>query len=129
MHFFGGVSGGSGCGMSLTWNTDLVAPNFISADLTKDSAWHSLDLSAIVPATCVAVFMRIHAQATSAGRIIYVSKSGFSNFYNTLFLRTQVAATPISQYGIVPVVSQAINYYVQNVSWTIVEFTICGWFT
>ena len=129
MHFSGGVSSGSGGGTALTWNTDLVAPNFISANLTKDSAWHSLDLSAIVPDTCVAVFMRIHAQASSAGRSVYVSKSGFTNFYNTLFLRTQVANTPISQYGIVPVVSQAINYYVQNVAWTLVEFTICGWFT
>jgi hypothetical protein len=79
-------------GMQYVDRGDAAAYDFNEATLTQDSAWHTLSLSAIVPANAKVVVLRIGASHASAGRYFRVAKVGNTTGFNNANVSTQVAS-------------------------------------
>lgn len=97
-------------------------------DFTKDSAWHELDLSAIVPEHAHGILFTVVTSLNVTNRTITFRRDGNVNVRNTSSLRIQVAnirlhadlTCPISE-------DRKIEYQIIAAAWTILNFTVKGW--
>lgn len=107
---------------------DPAAVDFTAGDFTIDSAWHVLDLSAIVPANTSAVLMRCRVKCNSANRWIYFRPVWNINFVNRSQCQV-VSANDDYYYDIVvPTLGIAALHYLSNIAdFPVIELTVKGW--
>ena len=110
-------------------NSDAVAYDKVVGDFVKDSAWHDLDLSAIVPAGAIAVLVQWGMRNSDAGVIIQLRRNGSANAIETAFA-SSIVANIYSPYQLrVPCDSnRIIEYYITNTgTWVYLSMIILGW--
>lgn len=107
---------------------DPAFPDFSLVQLITDGAWHDLDLSGIVPVgTKFVDISTIMQQALPDATLIYRAK-GNTNQQNSLRQQTQASGILISIRGFVLVdTNRVIEYWASNVTWSVMNTTICGW--
>jgi len=115
--------------LSFTDRGDPTAADLTQATLTKDSAWHDWDLSAIVPAGATAVLIRVLAVNTAAIGTLMFRKNGNANAINVARVDTQTTSGFVTADIVVPCDSgRMIEYYVGNVgTWAAISLTVAGW--
>lgn len=103
--------------------------DFYTGDFERDAQLHDLDLSGIVPIGVKAIHFSVLITNTSANRWIWFREKGNVNAHNRAFARTQAANTEFSLNDILTVsTDRKIEYCVQGVSMTKIEFLVRGWF-
>lgn len=98
---------------------DPAAPDFGNGDFTKDSNWHELDLSAIVPAA--GANKLVYITATVTGDTIEFRKPGNSNAVNTLYINA------VESGWVQMDADRKIEYKVVPAAGTIAGFAVRGW--
>lgn len=105
-----------------------VGSDFTQATLTHDSAYHELDLSAIVPKGAVAVNLYIFAKDGLTNKNVYVGYNGANNVTSGVRAITNVANTYITANGIVGLDSdRKVEYYIDT-GVDSSNITVLGWF-
>ncbi len=109
---------------------DATAADFSVGSFTRDNAIHQLDLSAIVPAGAVAVFLRVIIQDTAAAKYIMFFPNGETHEYSIDYLNTQVANVPIGMtMGPIALDANRKISYQSNISnGQTLDVTVKGWF-
>ncbi|MFA5763644.1 MAG: hypothetical protein WC915_02440 [archaeon] len=103
--------------------------DFTTTDFIADSAWHDLDLSAIVPAGAKAVSIKLYVDKTVANRVVSLRKKGNTNTIAGITINTQSASFGIYGNGIVGCDSdQVVEYYAQSGAWPTFNLVVTGWF-
>jgi len=107
---------------------DPAAYDFTSTAFTKDSAWHELDLSGIIPTNVKAVAVSIVVSNTTAGKLFRLRTNGNANTMNNAIINTQVA---LLFYGsdliVAPDANRKIEYFATSAGWLTINFTVKGW--
>ena len=62
---------------------DPSSEDYVATNLTKDGAWHDLDLSSIVPAGTKLILLRVGVVHSTGGQRVRFRKNGISNDMNT----------------------------------------------
>lgn len=123
-----GSNGGSGG--TFVYRGNSGGEDFDAADLTADAAFHTLDLSAIVPAGAKAVLLGVLLDPASTSNAVLSFLHGDST--DTVSDIRIVARSGASDGGaiIVPLNdSREIQYSASNVSYDLIRITIHGWWT
>ena len=96
--------------------------------LTKDSTWHTLDISSIVPKDAVLVMLLVRLYSTSSGQMVQFRHPDYSATLmgNVVVAELQVAGSYIYINVLVPASNGNIEYRA-NSSLTTAEITINGW--
>lgn len=108
---------------------DPSANDFTQATLTADDAWHDLDLSGIVPAGAVAVYLKFVIIASSVNRYVLLRKKGNVNEYAAPTVRS-VFANGINDASLIVALdtNQFCQYKLSNIVWTVIAVSVLGWF-
>jgi len=102
--------------------------DFTLSDLTTDSAWHSLDLSGVVPTGTKIIPIRTLIAATIVGAVGYFTEDETLGHLNMFATVTQVANAFISQEGyIVCDENRKIRYIITDTTWHLFNILIRGW--
>ena len=115
-------------GLSYVNRAEQFAYDADQGTMTADNAWHTLSLSAIVPANAKLVVVRMRAANASASRTFRMSKVGFTNSYSIASLTTNVANIAVEQTAIIDCTGQQIQYWLTTGSWSAVGVVVLGWF-
>jgi len=110
-------------------NSDAAAYDFTLANFTIDTAWHDLDLSAIVPAGAIAVLVQWGMRNSDADAPTALRRNGMVNVIEIVHGRS-IAANIYSPYSmIVPCdANRVIEYRITNVgTWGYLSMIILGW--
>ena len=107
---------------------DPAARDKTQADLTlNDSAWHDLDLSAIVPAGAKSILLYVSVADASVNRLLKFRKNGNSNEYTTFNVATVLANDwNYAQGWVFCDVNRVIEYKADSTI-SDVAITIMGW--
>lgn len=108
---------------------DPAAFDFQVGDLTKDGAWHDLDLSGILPAGARAVHLRISIISVATGQVVKFRENGNANEIN--IARAKVVSNSFSmEYDIIVALDPAgvIEYWATNAAWAQIDICVAGWF-
>jgi len=107
---------------------DTAAADYTKDTLTTDEAWHTLDLSAIVPKGTTAVAIRLFIRTGANNRYVTFKRNGQANNINSSYVLTQASNVSYGCDIIVPVDSdRKVEYKIENVVWTTCNVTIKGW--
>jgi hypothetical protein len=107
---------------------DPAAADFASAALTKDGAWHNLDLSAIVPLHAKAVNFTIWFNVVQTAKNSYFRINGQTNAYNISQIISQVASIPkTADLQIAVDDTRIIQYKIEAATWIFYYITVKGW--
>lgn len=108
---------------------DPTGYDYTQLTLTIDGAWHTLDLSALVPEGATAIILRVQAVNTGAIASIYFRKNGNSNAYNVSRVETQTLTTTALADAIVFCdTARRIQYLIANVgTWASITIVVAGW--
>ena len=107
---------------------DPAAADFTTGTLTADGAWHTLDISAIVPVNAKLVVLRMRAANSAASRTMRVSKVGNVNAFACASMTTNVANIAVEQTTIIDCSGQHIQYWLTSATWADLGLTVLGWF-
>lgn len=109
---------------------DPTSADFAKEDLPVRNAWHDLDLSSIVPKTARAVLLYVTIKIGAANRVIRFRKNGNAQGIVISGVRTQVADVYNTNDMIVACDTDGIiEYWIEDVAWTIISVTVKGWWT
>lgn len=115
MHLFGGTSGGTG-GMTYISLGLVAAYHWTVGDFTKDSLWHTLDISAHIPTTAKFVVFHARVRHTGANQQFVVCPYNENTTINALSLWSPAANAYIDGYS--PPIEvdsdRRVNYYVKS---------------
>lgn len=115
-------------GMKYIDRGDPVDYDFTVGDFTKDEAWHTLDLSSIIPAGSRLVHFYCGIANSYAERTIHIMKNGNSNSRNIVRCRSQVAAKAIAfDCWVLCDDNGLIQYMTTSGGWTAINFAVRGW--
>lgn len=107
---------------------DYQTYDFKTTDFTQDTAWHELDLSAIVPAGASAVKFHLKTRNTTVATFMRFRKHGHTGDEYRCTNRTQVSNIAFGFYLVVGVDSdRKIDYYVKTPNFTAIHITVQGW--
>ena len=107
---------------------DPAAADWTQLTLSQDGAWHTLDLSAIVPAGAKAVLFAASISSPLPSRILQLRRHGNANTLAVSKIETQVAGVTRSRDLICPVDSdRKADYYVSSPVWIAISLTVKGW--
>lgn len=115
-------------GLKYVARGDPSAYDFSQSTLTQDSAWHSMDLSAIIPANAKLVHLALGAAHATPGRYFKVRKPGLSNDFAVANVATQATNIVNTLDAIVPCVSQAVEYFATSGTFVSLRVVVLGWF-
>lgn len=122
--FFIGKQGGH----TLVDRGDPISYDYSKNNLTKNSNWHTLDLSGVVPAGAIGVLLFIEYEVNTAGMAIYFRKTGNTQFSNVLKSNVLVANQKACFSGIVFCDgSRNIDYWISTSTWSSLNIIIRGW--
>lgn len=108
---------------------DPAAVDWTQADLTMDSTWRDLDLSAIVPAGAKLVLLRVNVFDAAASLEMIFRKNGNSNARNVGRIRMPAAGkTEVVDIDVACDVNRVIEYN-SDPGFDSVSITVGGWWT
>lgn len=118
-----------GGGIAFVDRGDIAAYDFVSANFTKDTQWHDLDLSAIVGAKAVWVLIHVAMTHSTTNEEIRLKTKGNSNDYNMAH-RKNKEANYAYYHGLWVQTDAAgkIEYKITAGTYSVLNFTIRGWF-
>lgn len=106
----------------------LNVADFNIADLTQGSVWTELDLSGIIPTNASAVLLHVRGTNTAIEEIIRFRPHWQTAHKYRCQLRTAVANVGGNANPVVAVDSERkIEYYMSGINWSLVWFTVHGW--
>jgi len=109
---------------------DPAAHDFTKADLLTDGAWHTLDLSAIVPKSAQAVLWRGQVLGAGADWMVLFRKYGNTNDINVCCLETLRANVTRCRLCVGAIDhNQKIQYKIDDENWGTINLTVRGWWT
>lgn len=115
-------------GLSYVARADVATYDFDTSNLTQDGAWHTLNLSAIVPAGAKAVVLRLGAAHSSAGRYFRVAPLGYTQSPSGANVATQVANVINEQTTIMPMnAARTLSYWATSGTWAAIRVCVLGW--
>ena len=106
----------------------LDVDDFSVGDFIKDSSWHELDLSNIVPAGVTALHIAIGLVSTTAGAQMVIKNADYDGNLNSL--HTNSILSPICSWadGLVTCnANRKVKYYLTTGNYTTIHFTVRGW--
>jgi hypothetical protein len=115
-------------GLKYINRAEQTAYDFDQTGLTADNNWHTLSLSAIVPARAKLAVIRMRASNSSTSRTFRLSKVGFTNSFSVASLTTPVANIAVEQTTILDCTGQQIQYWLTSGTWAVVGIIVLGWF-
>lgn len=115
-------------GLTFVDRGDTDGWDFDKNDFTCNTAWHALDLSAIVPANAEIVKIIIEAQRADAGRLISFRTNGNVNAFNISWLYLSVASQYFAQtVSIYMGSSNIIDYKASSGTYVTFNMVVSGW--
>lgn len=115
-------------GLKYVARSDVNAYDASQATLTLDGAFHTLDLSSIIPATAKLVNLRIRAANAATGKHFIIVPHGQVNSYVKMDASIIVVNLAHEQTGIVPCTGQVVDYKADAVAWVAIGVVVLGWF-
>jgi hypothetical protein len=115
-------------GLKYVHRTDQAAYDYDATSLTQDSAWHTLNIAAIVPANAKLVLLRIGASHASAGRYFRVARVGDTQTFSCVNVATQVANIINEQTAPIVCTGQQIAYWATSGTFVALRLLVLGWF-
>lgn len=115
----------------IKWNDrgDLATSDYETAALTKDSAWHDMDISTIVGVGQKLVLIRCTANETAGGKKGQFRTKGNTHDYNVSRCVTSVAnKTNDKECWIYTDANGVIQYYFDIATWNSILLSVRGWF-
>lgn len=107
---------------------DPAAPDFVKTDFIRDNAWHTLDLSAIVPEGAVLVLFCVRAHSPYIEQGIRLRKHGNTNDVARSMLRTQLAHVSMHfDWSTACSPDRKIDYRISVDPWGLIYLTVKGW--
>lgn len=107
---------------------DPAAVDFATGDLTKDGAWHDLDLSGVIPSDAKLVLLRVIMANTIPMQQVMFREKGNSNTANITNVISNVAVTLLgNDFSVVPDSSGVIEYLTSPSTFTTLDITVAGW--
>lgn len=108
---------------------DPASADFVTGGLTKDGAYHDMDLSALIPAGAVFAILSVLVQCDTANKAVIFRKKGNSNAVNISEITTPVINVLIAADLIVPVSADRVIQYnaSSGVTWTTLSVTVKGY--
>jgi len=108
---------------------NVASADFIKTDLTTDGAWHSLDLSSIIPVGAKLVMLRTNIIALATIGVMKIRTNGNANAFNIDVSGMETDGFPKwDTLWVVPDASGIIEYWCTNVSYITITVTVGGWF-
>jgi len=106
----------------------LSVPDYTEATLTRDGAYHDLDLSAIVPTGAVAVLLEIKLRDNAISGYMYVRKNGLTGANDSITLTVQITNETTYYPAIIVACdpNRVIEYFVSS-GLDSVKLTVRGW--
>lgn len=109
---------------------DPATYDYDKTDLTIDGAWHTLDLSSIVPAGAAGVLLKTRLQSANPGDTIMYRKNGNANEINACGCEALRANVIRTRMGFSAIDSNRImEYKADNIAWTLLDIAVRGWWT
>lgn len=107
---------------------DPAAYDYDKDDLTKDGAWHDMDLSSIIPVGAKAVFIIGHLQGAGVDWHIKFRKKGNVNEIAHGGMETLRAGVERHRSSVIALdADRVIQYNVDNQAWTTLDLAVKGW--
>lgn len=109
---------------------DPAVYDFAKEDLTKDGAWHDLDLSNIVPAGAKAVLLVGHVEGNGSDWTIRFRKNGNTNEINhggMETLRPNVERCRMMDVAVDT--NRVVEYNADNQAWATLDLAVRAWWT
>ncbi len=109
---------------------DPASFDFVKTDLTIDGAWHTLDLSSLVPSGAKAVLLLGEVEGAAVDWKINFRKNGISNEVNHAGMETLRAGVERHRSSIIALdANRVIEYKADNQTWTTLSLGVRGWWT
>lgn len=107
---------------------DSAANDYGVGDFTTDGTWRDLDLSAIVPAGAIAVYLKMVLKDDAASSVMSFRENGNANAIESIAAGTQVANVNIYLNGIVACdANRVIEYMGTNTTFSTINVYVMGW--
>lgn len=115
-------------GLKYVHRAETAGYDYDQTSLTQDSAWHTLNIAAIVPANAKLVLLRIGASHASAGRYFRVARVGDTGNFACANVATQVANIINEQTSLIVCTGQQIAYWATTGTFVSLRLLVLGWF-
>lgn len=115
-------------GLQYVYRGDPEAYDYTQATLSADWTWHTLNLSAIIPANAKLVHLRLRALSATTGMSLLVKKVVPTNGMNLVCLETLVANRNTFEDAIVDCTGHQIAYMASSGTWSGLGILVLGWF-
>jgi len=107
---------------------DVVGFDKTLNDFTRDSGWHELDLSAIVPAGTVLVHCRVRLYADASKMVTEWKEWGNAQNKNVARVFAHAGSGDWGRsFWVACDTDRSIAYMIQTGSWTNIDFVVRGW--
>ncbi len=107
---------------------DPASSDFEHTDLTRDAAWHAMDLSSIVSSNAIAISLSLKVSNSAANTYMGFRKNGNTNALTSILTRVQVAGIANDATVVVACDSnQVIEYIASATGWATIRVTVLGW--
>lgn len=108
---------------------EVFGYDWVKGDLTLDGSFYTLDASAIVPENATGILLKVEIRATAAEKWMFFRKNGFTNWFSTNNVNTQVANIYRDDEAIIGIDSdRKFQYALADNTFNVVNLTILGWF-
>ena len=114
-------------GLKYVARGDPAAYDFDATTLTQDGAWHTLDLSAIIPANAKLVKLRAVISKTDASKELRLREAGLTNDIIAEHLWSITGYVIVDKTFYIPCSGQQVEYYVTSGVWNTIGIAVCGW--
>jgi len=115
----------------ISWHDrgNAIFYDYLADYLTKDGAWHDLDISALVGKGQKLVLLRTYISETAGGKKCQFRTKGNIDDYNVSRCVTHVAnKTNDKECWVYTDVNGVVEYYFDVTTWNIINLVIRGWF-
>ena len=108
---------------------DPATPDFDLSDIPDDDIWYDLDMSGIIPVGTAAVVISLYTSSSLAGSTLWFREKGKNNVIEGNGAEVVVANTYVRQNLLLPCNNnRTIQGNRNNLSFTIMEIVVTGWF-
>jgi hypothetical protein len=106
---------------------DPVAYDYTQATITIDSGWHTMDLSAIIPANAKLVKLRAVISKTDVSQELRLREAGLTNDVVAEHLWSIAGFVIVDKTFDIPCVGQQVEYYATAGVWNTIGIVVVGW--
>ena len=106
---------------------NLTTSHFDAGDLTRDGAWHTLDLSSIVPAGVELVRVKLTVTMVSTTDYFMLKNADFANDFNRIVANGNVVGDSSHARGLISCNSNREIKYKIKTGVTVAFLFIVGW--